>query len=1051
MIRKRVKRVLKVCLFLVGAIILVTGGAVWRLSQGPVSANFLSPYIERALTASDGSYQVKVGTTIIRWAGWDKGFHVHARDVRTIRADGQVLATFPAISVHFSGGAMLSGRLAPSNLYVYGPRLHLVRRPDGQINFGIQRTKTVKQQFMPGVLKALSGGKGGAGSLAWLKAVHIVNGHLTIDDKYIERKWVAPDVNMSLTRNAAGLRADASMVLTINKQRVRFNVNGVYKRANDTAVVALRFKKFDPALFVSATGRLTALRHLKIPLSGTITVSARGNGQIKAADFALAGGQGRLVLPQFYNPDLKVRSLRTRGRFTNGLGNLQLDTFRVELDGPVVNVVGLVENSGGKVTYLGKVSVSGIAIKDFAKFWPDRLKYNAREWVDKNISAGRVNDMTVRVALEVFNDDDSEIRLNTLEGAFKFEDLVIRYQKHLPPVHKVSGAATFSSADMKFRVDSGVVEGVKLTRGVVAIRGFDTPVDYMTIDVWSEGQLPAYLRVLNRKPFRFAQKLGVNPLAVKGRAQTRLKMIFPLIDALKIDQIQIDAKAQLTGVSWRKALFGLDIVGGRMTLDLTKSGMTLSGDGALAGSAAKIAWTEKFADKVAFRRKFAIKAPFAVGALSKLGFAVDGMLSGSFDADIGVTGLDDGTNTISGTFDLRRTGLVLPLLRLTKKPGQPGKGTLSIVLKGHRIHAIKRFTLNTETIDAAGRATFHKDGETLQELELQRLVAPRTDVKAHIYGDVLGNKRAVVIGKSLDLTRIMKNKSETGEVKLLPLAVKGRLDRLYFAPDRYVADVRGEANYDGKLWRRILLAGKVGKDKDVMIRLVTSGNKRTLTARTADAGAAFRALNLVDTIKGGTLRLSATKDDSRAGTAFVGKADVSGFRISKAPVMARILALASLQGMSNLMSSDSGVEFAKFSAPFRYRDGVIRLSKGRSVGSEIGITFSGRLNFHQDRANIRGTIVPAYTLNSVIGRIPLIGKLIVGEPGSGLLAATYSVKGPLNDPALSVNPLTVLTPGFLRYLLSAAPDDDDDANPTMSSPEGATVKSPKFFENKIER
>ena len=117
----------------------------------------------------------------------------------------------------------------------------------------------------------------------------------------------------------------------------------------------------------------------------TITVSARGNGQIKSAEFALTGGEGRLVLPQFYNPDLKVRSLTTRGRFTSGLGNLQLDTFRVELDGPVVDVVGLVESSGGKVTYLGKISMSGIAIKDFAKFWPDRLKYNARDWIDKNI------------------------------------------------------------------------------------------------------------------------------------------------------------------------------------------------------------------------------------------------------------------------------------------------------------------------------------------------------------------------------------------------------------------------------------------------------------------------------------------------------------------------------------------------------------------------------------------------------------------------------------------------------------------------------------------
>ena len=57
-----------------------------------------------------------------------------------------------------------------------------------------------------------------------------------------------------------------------------------------------------------------------------------------------------------------------------------------------------------------------------------------------------------------------------------------------------------------------------------------------------------------------------------------------------------------------------------------------------------------------------------------------------------------------------------------------------------------------------------------------------------------------------------------------------------------------------------------------------------------------------------------------------------------------------------------------------------------------------------------------------IGRIPVIGDLLVGEEGSGIFAATYRLKGPLDDPDVSVNPLAALAPGFLRNLFGAIAD-----------------------------
>jgi hypothetical protein len=68
-----------------------------------------------------------------------------------------------------------------------------------------------------------------------------------------------------------------------------------------------------------------------------------------------------------------------------------------------------------------------------------------------------------------------------------------------------------------------------------------------------------------------------------------------------------------------------------------------------------------------------------------------------------------------------------------------------------------------------------------------------------------------------------------------------------------------------------------------------------------------------------------------------------------------------------------------------------------------------------DVVDIYGTIVPAYAINSVLGRIPVLGKLLTGgEKGGGVFAANYSMSGSIDEPKILVNPLSALTPGFLR-------------------------------------
>ena len=71
--------------------------------------------------------------------------------------------------------------------------------------------------------------------------------------------------------------------------------------------------------------------------------------------------------------------------------------------------------------------------------------------------------------------------------------------------------------------------------------------------------------------------------------------------------------------------------------------------------------------------------------------------------------------------------------------------------------------------------------------------------------------------------------------------------------------------------------------------------------------------------------------------------------------------------------------------------------------------------------------MPFTTVNSILGAIPVLGDLITGGEGSGVLAVNYSIDGALADPKVSVNPVSLLTPGFLRNLFFGDDDDEVDA------------------------
>ena len=156
-----------------------------------------------------------------------------------------------------------------------------------------------------------------------------------------------------------------------------------------------------------------------------------------------------------------------------------------------------------------------------------------------------------------------------------------------------------------------------------------------------------------------------------------------------------------------------------------------------------------------------------------------------------------------------------------------------------------------------------------------------------------------------------------------------------------------------------------------------------------------------------------------------GRIEAQDYTLTEAPVMAQLLALSSLTGIANVLSGD-GLEFNRLVGEFTLENGVATTDLVRAYGGALGLTAKGSIDFRHKTIDLRGTVVPAYTVNRILGKIPILGRLLIGGEGEGIVAFIYEMKGPFGEPVVTVNPLSALTPGFLRGLFGVGSGSADE-------------------------
>ena len=146
------------------------------------------------------------------------------------------------------------------------------------------------------------------------------------------------------------------------------------------------------------------------------------------------------------------------------------------------------------------------------------------------------------------------------------------------------------------------------------------------------------------------------------------------------------------------------------------------------------------------------------------------------------------------------------------------------------------------------------------------------------------------------------------------------------------------------------------------------------------------------------------------------KLRIFDFKVQNVSGLTQLLTLASLQGIADTLTGE-GIRFNELDMDFHKENNQFVIDELYSIGPAISILMNGYI----DQGNIvslRGTLIPATTLNKVIGSIPLLGKILVGsKKGEGVFGVSFKMKGPENDLKTTVNPIKTLTPRFVTRTL----------------------------------
>ena len=222
----------------------------------------------------------------------------------------------------------------------------------------------------------------------------------------------------------------------------------------------------------------------------------------------------------------------------------------------------------------------------------------------------------------------------------------------------------------------------------------------------------------------------------------------------------------------------------------------------------------------------------------------------------------------------------------------------------------------------------------------------------------------------------------------------------------------GFLSLDKNIISELNLESKFSDQKNIKLTIKNNGKEKITTLFSHKAKPLVDRYKFIKGFEEGDLDFYSIKKNDITNSTL----KIDNFKIQEIPVLAKLLTLASLQGIADLLTGE-GIRFSDFEMKFTSKDKLMTIDEMYAIGPAISILMDGYIESDK-LISLRGTLVPATTVNRTISSIPIIGDILVGKKvGEGVFGVSFKVKGPPKDLLTTVNPIKTLTPRFITRTL----------------------------------
>ena len=356
--------------------------------------------------------------------------------------------------------------------------------------------------------------------------------------------------------------------------------------------------------------------------------------------------------------------------------------------------------------------------------------------------------------------------------------------------------------------------------------------------------------------------------------------------------------------------------------------------------------------------------------------------------------------------------LNLDIINYSKKHKKIAKIELDFTKKKDDIFINEvNFTREKDSISIKGLKLKQNKFLSLQEVSVQ---THNNNIENNNFS-ILYNDKIIIKGSKFDatnLTKVLKRDNKRNFLSNVTKNIEIDFSTINVPLSEKISNFKLIGNIERGKFSKISAKGSFGENKfiDIQMRDDKKNNKKYLEIYSDLTKPLLTEYSFFNGLSGGNILFSS----AFAGDYSKSNLKIENFKVINAPGMVKLLSLADLGGLADLAEGE-GLSFDSLEIKMEKTKNSMKFNEILALGPSISVLMEGYQN--KSITSLRGTLVPAKTLNKFISKIPVIGDIVIPkEVGEGLFGVSFKIKGPPGKVKTTINPIRTLTPRFIQKI-----------------------------------